>query len=117
MMQESASVHDEHALHYAFASDNCAGLCQEAMAALQAANADYMPSYGEDHWTQRAVQLIRESLKLTAKSFLPSMEHPPIRWPSVRFASPIKASFVIVIRMCRRMNVGVLSSSRVARNY
>ncbi len=68
-MQESASVHDEHALHYAFASDNCAGLCQEAMAALQAANADYMPSYGEDHWTQRAVQLIREFFETDCQVF------------------------------------------------
>ncbi len=42
-----------------FASDNTAGICPEAWAALAAANAGYAPSYGEDRWTQRASDLIR----------------------------------------------------------
>jgi threonine aldolase len=43
-----------------FASDNFAGICPEAWAALEAANADHAPSYGEDRWNTEAVQLIRE---------------------------------------------------------
>ncbi len=39
---------------YAFASDNTAGVCPEALAALSAANADRVPSYGDDAFTARA---------------------------------------------------------------
>lgn len=43
-----------------FASDNVAPICPEAWAALQEANADYAPSYGEDRWTARVRDRIRE---------------------------------------------------------
>lgn len=43
-----------------FASDNFAGICPEAWAALEAANVDHAPSYGEDRWTAEATQIIRE---------------------------------------------------------
>jgi len=46
--------------HYEFASDNTAGICPEAWAALQEANAQSAPSYGEDRWTWRVCDLIRE---------------------------------------------------------
>lgn len=42
-----------------FASDNTAGICPEAFAALAAANAGHEPSYGQDRWTARATELIR----------------------------------------------------------
>ena len=42
-----------------FASDNTAGICPEAWAALTAANDGYAPSYGPDAWTQRACELVR----------------------------------------------------------
>jgi threonine aldolase len=42
-----------------FASDNTAGICPQAWAALQAANSGYAPSYGADAWTERACALIR----------------------------------------------------------
>lgn len=35
-----------------FASDNQAGICPEALAAMSAANAGHEPSYGDDRWTQ-----------------------------------------------------------------
>ena len=37
-----------------FASDNTAGICPEAWAALAAANTGRAPSYGSDEWTARA---------------------------------------------------------------
>jgi threonine aldolase len=43
-----------------FASDNVAPICPEAWAALQEANAHYAPSYGEDCWTARVCDRIRE---------------------------------------------------------
>ena len=41
---------------FAFASDNTAGLCPEALAALVAANSGRVPSYGDDATTARAQQ-------------------------------------------------------------
>ena len=43
-----------------FASDNTAPICPEAWAALQGANADYAAAYGEDRWTTRVCDRIRE---------------------------------------------------------
>jgi threonine aldolase len=43
-----------------FASDNTAPICPEAWAALQEANADYAAAYGEDPWTARMCDRIRE---------------------------------------------------------
>jgi threonine aldolase len=43
-----------------FASDNVAPICPEAWAAFQEANAHYAPSYGEDRWTARVCDRVRE---------------------------------------------------------
>src|ERR1700741_134653 len=43
-----------------FASDNTAPICPEAWAALQEANASYAAAYGEDLWTARVCDAIRE---------------------------------------------------------
>jgi threonine aldolase len=43
-----------------FASDNVAPICPEAWAALQEANAGYAAAYGEDRWTVRVCDRIRE---------------------------------------------------------
>jgi threonine aldolase len=43
-----------------FSSDNVAPICPEAWAALQEANTHYAPSYGEDSWTARVCDRIRE---------------------------------------------------------
>jgi threonine aldolase len=43
-----------------FASDNTAPICPDAWAALQGANAGYAAAYGEDRWTARARDQIRE---------------------------------------------------------
>jgi threonine aldolase len=41
------------------ASDNYAGLCPEALAAMQEANAGHAPGYGEDRWTAEAADALR----------------------------------------------------------
>src|SRR5438876_1022161 len=46
-----------------FSSDNVAPICPEAWAALQEANAYYAPSYGEDRWTARACDRVRETFE------------------------------------------------------
>ena len=45
---------------YEFASDNMAAICPEAWAALEEANTKEAPSYGEDRWTARVCDRIRE---------------------------------------------------------
>lgn len=42
-----------------FASDNYAGICPEALAALIAANAGHAPAYGDDEWTRRVSDRLR----------------------------------------------------------
>src|SRR5689334_12375421 len=43
-----------------FASDNYAGICPEACAALAEANQGHEVSYGDDTWTEKASNLIRD---------------------------------------------------------
>jgi threonine aldolase len=45
---------------FQFASDNTAGICPQAWAALAEANHGYAASYGADPWTERACELIRK---------------------------------------------------------
>jgi threonine aldolase len=52
-MHPSVERHD-------FASDNTAAICPEAWEALQEANASHAPSYGEDQWTARVCERVRE---------------------------------------------------------
>ena len=52
-----------------FASDNAAGICPEAWASLQAANAGHTPAYGEDEWTERACNLLREIFEIDCQVF------------------------------------------------
>ncbi|WP_029013497.1 threonine aldolase family protein [Niveispirillum irakense] len=42
-----------------FASDNYAGICPEAWAAMEQANQGHVPAYGDDAWTSRAADAFR----------------------------------------------------------
>jgi len=46
-----------------FASDNSAGICPEALAAMQEANLGHAPGYGEDRWTTEAADLLRRTFE------------------------------------------------------
>lgn len=52
-----------------FASDNYAGICPEAWASLAEANQDHAPGYGDDAWTQKAADLIREVFETHCEVF------------------------------------------------
>jgi threonine aldolase len=53
-----------------FASDNNAGICPEALAALVAANAEgHAVGYGDDAWTEKACQRLRELFETDAAVF------------------------------------------------
>ena len=52
-----------------FASDNYAGICPEAWAAMAEANHGHAHSYGEDPWTQRAADLLRELFETHCEVF------------------------------------------------
>jgi threonine aldolase len=54
---------------YEFASDNTASICPEAWDALQEANADEAPSYGEDRWTARVCDLVRQVFETDCEVF------------------------------------------------
>lgn len=56
-------------MKYNFASDNTAGVAPVAWAALEEANQDYTPGYGEDKWTARACELIREFFETDCEVF------------------------------------------------
>src|SRR5215471_6249714 len=48
------------AIRYEFASDNTAAICPEAWTALEKANANHAPSYGEDEWTAAVCERVRQ---------------------------------------------------------
>src|SRR6266704_1799241 len=52
-----------------FASDNYAGICPEAWSALADANQGHAVSYGDDPWTARAADLIREVFEMPCEVF------------------------------------------------
>jgi threonine aldolase len=52
-----------------FASDNYAGICPEAWAAMAQANQGHVASYGDDPWTARASELIRELFEAPCEVF------------------------------------------------
>jgi threonine aldolase len=55
---------------YEFESDNTAAICPEAWAALAEANADGAASYGDDKWTRRVSQRVREIFETDCETFL-----------------------------------------------
>jgi len=52
-----------------FASDNYAGICPEAWKAMEEANRGHVPGYGDDVWTERAANLIREAFETDCEVF------------------------------------------------
>jgi len=53
-----------------FASDNNAGICPEALAALVSVNsAGHAPGYGEDRWTAAAIERVRETFETRCEVF------------------------------------------------
>ena len=52
-----------------FASDNYAGICPEALAAMVEANEGHEVSYGDDSWTRKASDSIREAFETNCEVF------------------------------------------------
>src|SRR6185369_11381814 len=52
-----------------FASDNYSGICPEAWTAMTEANYGHEVSYGNDNWTQKAADLIREVFEKDCEVF------------------------------------------------
>jgi threonine aldolase len=59
-----------HTIRYQFASDNTAAICPEAWEALEEANAQYAPSYGEDEWTATVCERIRQLFEVDCDVYL-----------------------------------------------
>jgi threonine aldolase len=52
------------------ASDNTAGICSEAVAALEEANRGTAPAYGDDEWTRRLRERVSELFEIECAVFL-----------------------------------------------
>src|SRR5204863_2264774 len=52
-----------------FASDNYSGICPEALAAMIEANQKHEVSYGNDSWTEKASNLIRDIFEIDCEVF------------------------------------------------
>jgi len=52
-----------------FASDNYSGICPEAWQALDEANRGYVNSYGDDPWTERACNALRDFFETDCQVF------------------------------------------------
>src|SRR5947209_20442020 len=52
-----------------FASDNYAGICPEAWAAMLQANPGHVRGYGDDEWTTKASDLIRDVFETKCEVF------------------------------------------------
>jgi len=52
-----------------FASDNYSGICPEVMEAILAANRGHAPAYGEDEWTRKVCDLLREFFETDCEVF------------------------------------------------
>jgi threonine aldolase len=57
-------------IRYQFASDNTAGICPEAWTAFEQANTDHAPSYGEDEWTAKICERVRELFEIDCDVYL-----------------------------------------------
>ena len=57
------------AIRRQFASDNYSGICPEAWEALAEANHGHQPSYGNDSWTERAADALRELFETRCEVF------------------------------------------------
>jgi len=62
------TTHDRP-LQQQLASDNYAGLCPEALAALEQANQGHAPSYGQDRWTAEACDQFRALFETPCEGF------------------------------------------------
>lgn len=52
-----------------FASDNNSGICPEALETLTEANTNHVLGYGDDPWTERAAELIRDTFETRCEVF------------------------------------------------
>ena len=66
----AADAHDlTPPVYNQFASDNYAGICPEAWQAMDDANHGFVPSYGDDYWTERACASIRDVFETDCQVF------------------------------------------------
>ena len=63
-MADSISTGRRH-----FASDNYSGICPEAWEAMARANHGHVPAYGDDEWTTKAADLLRELFEVNCDVF------------------------------------------------
>ncbi len=68
-MTGTRSVAQTPCVRRQFASDNYAGICPEAWQAMAQANSAHAPAYGDDEWTARAADALRELFETDCEVF------------------------------------------------
>lgn len=68
LLSRKAAMGDQPARRQ-FASDNYSGICPEVWEAMARANQGHAPAYGNDPWTARAKQLIRDLFEVDCEVF------------------------------------------------
>jgi threonine aldolase len=71
-MLNQTSPHPGMQLRRQFASDNNAGICPAAMAALEEANCGHVPGYGEDPITEQAREMFNQIFEKKCQTFFVS---------------------------------------------
>ena len=99
-----------------FASDNTAAICPEAWAALADANQAGASSYGDDQWTQRVRDLVREIFETDCEVFLVSTAPPRTRWRWRNYAVLSQHYLPRERAHSRRTNAARRSFSAAAQN-
>ena len=61
---------DQPAERHEFASDNTLGMCPEAAAALDQANHGAVEPYGDNQWTRRLRELVRDLFEIDCETFI-----------------------------------------------
>src|SRR5215467_3361171 len=56
--------------HHEFASDNTIGICPEALAVLEEANRGAAQAYGDDQWTRRLREIVRDLFETDCDAYL-----------------------------------------------
>jgi threonine aldolase len=69
LTHDHSSDHSQQDLAQQFASDNYAGICPEAWAAMESANRGHAVAYGDDSWTARAADAFRDLFETNLELF------------------------------------------------
>jgi hypothetical protein len=100
-----------------FASDNYSGICPEAWKALEEANTGHARSYGDDIYTARAADLIREVFETNCEVFFAFNGTAANSLALATLCNSYHSILAQRLRMWKRMSAVRRSFSRMERKF